>query len=234
VQLTGCWWRGVPSVAAIYTILRQQSTRTCTCSSCERPSTLHVSWAKLSPYAESHSAATYTVLIFFQSCTRSCLSPLEAVPVLCEPSWSFSPQCTSQLERGKSARGWKDTESRSVALRPLYSKSTLCKLFSQPHLHLRKGASYYSCGWPVQFTPGMSRLFFIGPGSPSTSHGLMLVRDSMSQCTNDLCQSHLLHLDCCQPSWRSICLGQNNPKRLLPAGKNSPQCLWAGMHLWGY
>jgi hypothetical protein len=39
---------------------------------------------------------------------------------------------------------------------------------------------------PVHFTPGTSRSLFIGPWRTSASHGLMLVRDSMSRCTSDL------------------------------------------------
>ena len=61
-----------------------------------------------------------------------------------------------------------------------YSKQTLWKIFSQPRLRLRL---LRFTSWHVQF--GTSRLFGICLRNILPSHGLMLVRDSMSRCTSD-------------------------------------------------
>jgi len=70
------------------------------------------------------------------------------------------------------------------ALAFVFQKSHTNKTVSQPHLRLRK---LRLTTWPVQLTPGMSRQFFIGLWSPSTSHGHISVRCwFVTPCTSDL------------------------------------------------
>jgi len=64
----------------------------------------------------------------------------------------------------------------------IYSKQTLWKLFSPPHLR-RLWVILYT--WTLQFTTGHVRPFSIVSLSTTSLHGLMLVRDSKSRCTSD-------------------------------------------------
>ena len=85
---------------------------------------------------------------------------------------------------------------------------------------------------PVHFTPGTSCLFFTGPWSPSTSDGLMLVRDSMSRCTRHM----RLIVTCYNPIATLVvwaCLrGQYHPRCLPPRFWWQLQCMTLSCHTW--
>jgi len=67
-KLTGSWWgcylhSGVPSVAAVYATLLQQSAQFRCRSPASSPSTLHVSWARTSPCTKIRFQETRTCTV---------------------------------------------------------------------------------------------------------------------------------------------------------------------------
>jgi len=114
------------------------------------------------------------VLLSFQSSKRSCPSPLR------KSGWSFSPQCASHSERGKSARALKEPE------RTCGPPSSTSKTHYEKALVNRTRATLCFRCQSVQCTPGTSYQLFTGLWSPSTSHCLMLVRDPISRFISDL------------------------------------------------
>jgi len=175
---------GEVAICAVASPLWQRSTRSCS-------STLHdPALARL-----ASAQANYTCLERNRAPTRSL--------VLQQPTWSCFPSSllreaisviyTSPAGHshmnvlpgrdGASQREVETTSARASRSAPFTPKT---------HYETSLVNRTYACARPrltsrpVQFTTGTSRLFFIGPWSPSTSHGLMLVRDSMSRCTSDL------------------------------------------------
>ena len=110
------WWgfylhSSVPSVTVVYATLRRQSTRFRCRSSASSPSTLHVPWARTSPYTEPrfqeptrswwgcylHSSVPSVVTVFAtlrrQSARCRCCSPASS-PSTLHVSWARTSPCT--------------------------------------------------------------------------------------------------------------------------------------------
>jgi len=158
----------------VYATLRWQSVRFRCRSPASSPSTLHVSWARKSPCTEPRSqepARSCFLLAFyaklFQSSTRVWPVILTSVR---------SPAGTGRDAVGSQRRPYEPSSPC------IYSKQTLWKLLSQPHLRLVRVVFYT---WTLQFTTGHVRPFSIVSLSTTSLHGLMLVRDSKSRCTSD-------------------------------------------------
>jgi len=158
----------VTSVAAVYTTLRRQSARFRSCSPASSPSTLHVPWASTSsctePRFQEPSLSCFLVVFYAklsQSSTRVWLVILTSVrfPV------GTGQDAELQKLRGRPAPGLY-----------LLQTNTMKTLQSTPPTPVR-GVPYT---WTLQSTTGTPRPFSINSLSTTSSHGLMLARDSKS------------------------------------------------------
>jgi len=115
-----------PPVAAVYATLRRQSTRFHCRSSVSSPSTLHVPWARMSPYTEPR----------FQEPTRPCFL-LAFYAKLSQSSTRVWPVILTSV-RPPSRNGARRCEvqktTEQALLARIYLQQTLWKLFSQPRL----------------------------------------------------------------------------------------------------
>jgi len=145
--------RSVPSVVAVYATLRRQSAWFNCRSPASSLSTLHVCWARTCPCMESR----------FQEPARSCfLLLVDFYAKLSQSSTRVWPVILtsgrSPVGTGRDAMGFQRHLGKRWSPR-IYSKQTLRKLVSQPHLR-RVWAVLYT--WTLQFTTGHVRfpLFF--------------------------------------------------------------------------
>jgi len=109
---TGSWWgcylhNSVPSVAAVYATLQQQSARSRCRSPTSSPSTLHVSWARTGPRFQEparswwgcylHSSVPSVAVVYAtlrrQSARFCCRSPASS-PSTLHVSWARTSPCT--------------------------------------------------------------------------------------------------------------------------------------------
>jgi len=147
-ELTGSWWgcylhSSVPSVAVVYATLRRQSARFRCRSPATSPSTLHVSWARTSPYTEPR----------FQEPARSCF-PLAFYAKLSQASTRVWPvidtSVRSPVGTGRDAVGFQRQPGKRCS-----------SVFTQNKHYENSLVNPTYAGCKLCFTPGLSSLLLV-------------------------------------------------------------------------